>query len=316
MRLSLACGRMDGMHHIRDFLAKYKQNPRKALGGLAWLVVFEVVWELSKHRVCAWANERLDRGAGPMIEQLRNMAQGAIDHPLLSILLTTMAGCAGLVFYAFTAIGIASWLEIRERKRRMASTIAELAEWMDESKQRKIAITTVLEGINGRLSLLEEKLTSVETTANSFTAALQESLSLGNGLAKANADHFAITDKQILSLADDRIKMVSEVSNDRRRVDALARQVELFNSVLQSSHTFCRYLFDINSLIAGIEGCITTFRRLKGHVWRAKPSRAAAFLGLARTSAFSHTATRRLDPGWGDVGQVTGGIYPASAGLP
>jgi hypothetical protein len=55
---------------MRELLERLKHDPKKALWPVLGIVVVEVVWELAKHAICTWADDRLAEGASPMIGRI------------------------------------------------------------------------------------------------------------------------------------------------------------------------------------------------------------------------------------------------------
>jgi hypothetical protein len=58
----------------------------------ALAIISDIALELCKHRLNAWANERIDQGAGPMIKANRDSSQAAIDDPTLVVIGLLLAG--------------------------------------------------------------------------------------------------------------------------------------------------------------------------------------------------------------------------------
>ena len=74
-----------------------RSHPWKWLGG----VVALVIEKLLEHRALAWANEPLDRGAGPAIFYLAAGLRYSVAHPVVSAFDIIGAYSFGVILYAY-----------------------------------------------------------------------------------------------------------------------------------------------------------------------------------------------------------------------
>jgi hypothetical protein len=124
---------------IHQFAERFRRRPIRAIIAAGAVLIGDAVWEVCKHRLCGWANARIDKGAGSTIAALRDIAQSAIDHPILSVVGATLVGCGLLVLYFFASVVRSVILERRSRRRAALTAkeadLAALKEWMTASRK-------------------------------------------------------------------------------------------------------------------------------------------------------------------------------------
>jgi hypothetical protein len=143
-------------------------------------------------------------------------------------------------------------------KRRLAPSIAipktlhekvhRLDEWSADAEQR--------------LTQLDGYAAELKAAQSGFTEGFLESLRLQTGFNDGHAKMSQIFTESIHTLEQARTSAILERGEINVRIGELTRRVRFMDGVLQSSSTFCQYLFEINHLIWAVEESITTFRRI------------------------------------------------------
>ena len=116
-----------------------------------------------------------------------------------------------------------------------------------------------------RVKEVEERLTALDHVASEsqdIKEGLRQALNLQNQFAAETGkinNNFA---ERIKTLEGDRTKAIEERSEISLRIHQLGTRTRSLEGILQSSSTFCRYLFDINELLRQAEDNITTLRRM------------------------------------------------------
>src|ERR1035441_4032009 len=138
-----------------SFMQRLRRNPWK----LFWSLVPIIATRLGEHRACAWANDRIDAGAGPMIHWIRDVLMASIDHPVLSVVAITALFCLGLVLFTFVSTWIKAWKETIRQKPELSTAVDRHLKTLDILSDDH---GTKLENLLTRITALENSLVASE----------------------------------------------------------------------------------------------------------------------------------------------------------
>ena len=158
---------------------------------------------------------------------------------------------AGLAWLAL----LITWPDIKRRlppsiaiPKTLHEKVRAVEEWSAEAKQR--------------LTQLDGYAAELKAAQSGFNEGFLENLRLQNEANDGHAKIRQIFSESMHTLEQDRTTAISERGEINVRIAELTRRVRFMEGVLQSSSTFCRYLFEITHLIWAVEESITTFRRI------------------------------------------------------
>jgi hypothetical protein len=85
---------------VHDVSPEIRRHPWKWLGG----VILVIVEKLAEHRALGWVNDKIDEGAGPLFNAIRDFLAFCIAHFWLSTFVILAAYCIGVVIVAYLSI--------------------------------------------------------------------------------------------------------------------------------------------------------------------------------------------------------------------